>query len=267
MRTIAKFKKLTGNYKDYLKIDGYILYCFTNKTNQNLYVGITKNLLKRLQAYTSPSSIKYPIVRAIKKYGFANFNLDVLKILSTLEEACQEEFYWINELRKLDVKMYNICDGGMGVIGSKKYSGIDHANAKFNEIDIQNIFNEYHINKMSAGEISEKNKVNLLTVCKILKGQSYNKTSLPLVHKFGDMRDKKKEAVIKGVRGSKATGSKMDENSIIELFKLYFEENVTKIDLREKFDLTKSSLDKLLRGETWFWFTEPLFNRYKKGVL
>lgn len=91
------------------------LYLITNKVNEKLYIGITKlSINDRWKKHRKDSiNPKYPLQRAIKKYGEDNFAISTLvisdsrKYISSLEEPAIIAF----NSRKFG---YNVALGGYG---------------------------------------------------------------------------------------------------------------------------------------------------------
>ncbi|CAB4130069.1 grpIintron_endo, group I intron endonuclease [uncultured Caudovirales phage] len=91
------------------------LYKITNKVNGKLYIGITKLTLdQRWQQHCrDATNAKYPIHRAIDKYGTENFTIEVIqesedrKFISSLEESTILQF-------NSRENGYNVATGGYG---------------------------------------------------------------------------------------------------------------------------------------------------------
>lgn len=95
----------------------YKIYMYENKTDHKKYVGQTKNSLKERAGSTGHRYARCRhFYNAIKKYGFDNFTVTILKDNLTLEEANYWEDYYIQkyDLKNPD-KGYNINDGGNSV--------------------------------------------------------------------------------------------------------------------------------------------------------
>lgn len=93
----------------------YYIYVYENRLNGKVYIGQTNNLLERHAAHVRGNdSKKMPIDAAIKKYGIDNFSYWTISIVETIDEADQEEIFWIAEMRlHLGKSMvYNIRGGG-----------------------------------------------------------------------------------------------------------------------------------------------------------
>lgn len=100
--------------------NNYIVYKLT-APDDKFYIGITKNFKRRLKEH---GSSKYPIGRALRKYGKQNFKIEFLKEGITVVEALstEEELVGENEVRSDDC--YNLCLGG--VWSNNLLSGFNH---------------------------------------------------------------------------------------------------------------------------------------------
>lgn len=110
----------------------HYLYCLTNKINGKKYIGRTNNVRVRKNQHKNdsfnvncPRKYKTALAAAIRKYGWDNFNFEVL------EE--NESFIYINELEKKFIKEmntrspngYNLSTGGeFGFSGREYHSKI-----------------------------------------------------------------------------------------------------------------------------------------------
>ena len=92
------------------------IYMFTNKVNNKKYIGQTIDFNRRLQQHLRESkkdSCKYPLHKAIKKYGIENFDIKILHSNLTKEEMDEKEIFYIQEYKTLDRNYgYNISSGG-----------------------------------------------------------------------------------------------------------------------------------------------------------
>ena len=97
----------------------YILYEHVNKENGKKYIGITNNPLIRWRnkgiGYKPYKGSISKFWNAIEKYGWDNFEHNILLEGLTFEEACRKEK---EEISKYDIKkeLYNIAQGGNGGI-------------------------------------------------------------------------------------------------------------------------------------------------------
>lgn len=92
----------------------WTVYCHTNKINGKMYVGITskKNSKERWRNGKGYADTPH-FGAAIKKYGWDNFDHEIIAANLTEEEACNFEKLLIKQLNLLDDKYgYNISEGG-----------------------------------------------------------------------------------------------------------------------------------------------------------
>ena len=81
-----------------------IIYKLTNKINGKVYIGLTTrpfNIRMNQHKYDAIHNGKYPIHKAINKYGWDNFKKEIIDNASSLEELKLKEQYWI--------KYYDCC--------------------------------------------------------------------------------------------------------------------------------------------------------------
>jgi len=97
----------------------YCVYKHTNKINNKVYIGMTKNIKERWRnngiAYKPYNYNTRPFWNAINKYGWDNFTHEILIDGLTFEDACKKEIYFISRFhsRERD-KGYNVAIGGNG---------------------------------------------------------------------------------------------------------------------------------------------------------
>lgn len=96
------------------------IYKFTNKLNGKFYIGSSVNLRRRFANYFSLAYISgvknhLTISRALIKYGYFNFELEILEYCNTLDLLIREQYY-IDILKP----KYNIAKIASSTIGIKK---------------------------------------------------------------------------------------------------------------------------------------------------
>jgi group I intron endonuclease len=99
-----------------------IIYKATNKINGKVYIGQTIKLLKNRKYSHKSDALKnrYDIYfhRAIRKYGFDNFEWSILCKTDSVSKLNALEKFYIAAHRKMG-KVYNQTDGGDGTNGYK----------------------------------------------------------------------------------------------------------------------------------------------------
>jgi group I intron endonuclease len=133
-----------------------IVYCITNTTNGNQYVGQTKNELNRRWKEHLYEATKYntrPLYRAINKYGRDSFKIRILEELP-IEKLNEREAYWIEKLNTFN-NGYNATSGGDHFDHNeetKSKISIGMSNVERNEEWTNNI-TKAHLSKIEKGEL------------------------------------------------------------------------------------------------------------------
>lgn len=94
------------------------IYRWTNKNNGNIYVGSSINLSVRFYKYFSLGSLaksNRPIDRALLKYGFSGFSLEILEYCERKETLLEREQYYMDNLKP----EYNIVERAGSTLGYK----------------------------------------------------------------------------------------------------------------------------------------------------
>ena len=97
-----------------------IIYKATNKVNGKVYIGQTINSLEERKRKHKSDSKRIDIVfcRAIRKYGFDNFEWEILCRTNNRNKLNALEKFYIMCYRKIG-SVYNMTDGGDGTTGYK----------------------------------------------------------------------------------------------------------------------------------------------------
>jgi len=139
----------------------YCVYVHTNKANGKRYVGITCQ--KPTRRWNHGCNYQGHFGNAIKKYGWENFEHDVLLIDLSKDEACQWEKALIALWKTTDPEMgYNVTTGGdvnydISKIGRQHMSA--SAKRRFEDpIEIQKN-RERGIKQFSTAEAIEKDRI------------------------------------------------------------------------------------------------------------
>lgn len=96
------------------------IYLYKNKINNKMYVGQTSNLALRKQQHKSASHNKYPIDKAINKYGIENFEFQVLVEICRMsyqeykKDIDELETFYMNKFRNEGFVLYNMTKKGGG---------------------------------------------------------------------------------------------------------------------------------------------------------
>jgi group I intron endonuclease len=97
----------------------YTLYLYTNKTNYKCYIGISKNIKRRIVEHKRFAGKLY-FHYALKKHGYDSFYFDILDDTSkTYKELQEKEIYWISYFKDHGIELYNLTNGGDGVCATR----------------------------------------------------------------------------------------------------------------------------------------------------
>lgn len=89
--------------------DACLIYKLTNTKNNKVYIGQTKNSLrKRIIAHITHSknntkSKKHHLQFALQKYGYDNFQIDIVEVCKQ-EQLNEREIFWISYYHSTDPK-------------------------------------------------------------------------------------------------------------------------------------------------------------------
>lgn len=91
----------------------YIVYIHINKINHKRYIGITSQTLAQRSKNGEGYKTSSHFYHAIQKYGWDNFEHQILYTGLTKEEACKKEVELIKEFNTMNAKYgYNLTTGG-----------------------------------------------------------------------------------------------------------------------------------------------------------
>lgn len=137
----------------------WYVYKHTNLLNSKSYIGITsQSVQRRWQNGYGYSLNNQLFAKAIKKYGWENFEHTILEECSSLEEANRQERYWINYYHTYIgdplCNGYNMTLGGDGTTG---YICSDEAKEKIRSKATGRLHSEETKQKISEATTGEHN--------------------------------------------------------------------------------------------------------------
>lgn len=136
----------------------FYVYCITNKLNKKVYIGKSKDALKRFRIHlkiVKGGKEKYPrkyhaIHAAITKYGIENFTFEILHEINTETKAFDLE---MKEISFIDLdKRYNLSNGGEGNSGWKH---TEKSKKKMSKARKGKKFTTEHRAALSAAQLGE----------------------------------------------------------------------------------------------------------------
>jgi len=142
-----------------------VVYCLTNKINGKKYIGKTIDYEKRMGEHKRDFR-KYNrlISRAINKYGWENFDKEVIECVNVADDLCELEKKYIKEHNTLHPNGYNLTEGGEGGVlseESRKICSIKKKEWWDNNPEQKKITSKRHKGKKVSKESIEKMKKNM----------------------------------------------------------------------------------------------------------
>ena len=94
-----------------------IIYKIQNKINGKIYIGQTIGTLEHRMSQHKANNKKTSVIgNAIQKYGWDNFDVEVIDEAETIEELNNKEIYWIGYYKSLSPNGYNLELGGRNAL-------------------------------------------------------------------------------------------------------------------------------------------------------
>ncbi len=91
-----------------------VIYKITNLIDGKNYVGQTINFNQRIGQHKRGKQF---IDKAIQKYGWKNFTVEIVEECTSLEQLNKREIFWIAAFNSKVPNGYNLTDGGDGIFG------------------------------------------------------------------------------------------------------------------------------------------------------
>jgi group I intron endonuclease len=221
-------------------MSNFYIYIVHNIVNNKVYVGQTTNLRKRWNHHRSTASSitkkKWPLHRAIVKYGIESFVFTLIQEVQNKDELDLAEQYWIKHFNSRDRNYgYNLTDGGNGPSGAKRS---EETKQKMRISKLGKKRSAEDRQKMSDG----RRGIPLSTTHKQSMSKSrQNKYNGEDNNFYGKHHsDKSKEKI-----------GKLKIEDVISIRKEYQLGNVTKQELAIKYNVLVDSIANVISKRTW----------------
>lgn len=216
-----------------------IVYCYTNKINNKKYIGQT---LWEKQRYNQHKQCYEDSVfhRAIQKYGFENFEYEILYTSDNIEELNQQEQKFIKELNTLVPNGYNVDNGGRNNIHGehKKDSKILMSEAKgaLTEEEVKMLRLEY-LNNGCPTELYKKYFSNKISSFQAFLNIWCGKRYTYIMPEVFELRKNKH--------------TKLNKEKAHEIKELIKQGNLTYREIGELYGVSRSTIQDIQQGKTW----------------
>ena len=219
-----------------------IIYCYTNLINGKKYVGQTINPEKRYNQHKSSAfnekdkDYNTPLHRAFRKYGYDNFNYEIILSTSSLDILNELEIYFIDKYKTQVPNGYNILEGG------------NNSSRIFNE--------EAKINMMKAhASLTEEEVVELRIAYKEKESPSviYNNKYKDRMHFQSFLNiwtGKRYSSIMPEVFADRGRHTKLNEEKVKQI-KMEIAEGKSYRKIAENFNVSPSTIADIAHGRTW----------------
>lgn len=219
-----------------------IIYCYTNLINGKKYVGQTINPKKRYNQHKSSAfnekdkDYNTPLHRAFRKYGYDNFNYEVILSTSSLDILNELEIYFIAKYKTQVPNGYNILEGG------------NNSSRILNE--------ETKINMMKAhANLTEDEVIELRIAYKEKESPSviYNNKYKDRMHFQSFLNiwtGKRYASIMPEVFADRGRHTKLNEEKVKQI-KTEIAEGKSYRKIAENFNISPSTIADIAHGRTW----------------
>jgi group I intron endonuclease len=242
------------------KNESTFMYCIENTITGKLYIGYSTNPDKRWADHLRIAiggKEKYPsysyVHKAIAKYGDKNFIFSVFAYYNNVSEAKEAEKYWIEEMKKQSIPLYNLTNGGDGAVGyipteatlkkmSESHISIMHTDASKKKMsktrrarsyigENTSFFGKHHT-EAAKKKVSEANKGNTAFL-----GKNHNQDTI-IIMKANSQGEGNNSAIINAA-------------IVMELRTKYATGNYSYKELANEYGLRKQHVGDIIRGTIW----------------
>jgi len=263
----------------------YYIYKIVNQINGKMYIGYTNDIKRRVAEHIKSSRLHISntncqyIHKAIKKYGFKNFTLNIINCANTKKRIIELEMAYIKYYESFGLQGYNLTKGGDGRSGPcsketieklKKYKASDEVrkkisethkknknnagansfSAKLTDSDIHEIRNLHYNENLSNVEIAKKYNVKPCSIGKIINGLTWKNVSInPSIQKKVDQINKYPAKIRRSINSHK---TKLNVDDVIKIRKFYDEEKLSLTKIHQLYpELSYSTICYVARRISW----------------
>lgn len=243
-------------------------YCYkiTNLSNNKIYIGKAVNVGERWRKHKVSANRQDPndyfyLHRAMNKYGFDQFKIEIIGEYLNEEESLQREIQFIKLFNSNNREIgYNLTEGGEGSSGFK-HSVESRQKMSQTKIDMNlsgenNPFYGQKHTSESKFKMSLFQKEYFKTHKHPWTGRSHTdetrqKISFSSIGKEISLEPRKK--ISKTNKGDTRfiTTSKLSESNVTEIKNLLLTSDLTHKEIAEKFSVSRTTITLINNGKTW----------------
>lgn len=226
-----------------------VVYKWENLLNNKIYIGKSVDIAKRLREYRYEVNRGHtrPIISAMRKYGFENFQFSIIEECDSLtnEQLLEREQYWIEFYdAKNPNKGYNLLDATETPL--EIYSqGSKNVKARLNEEKVLDIREMIFIQNISPAEVYKMyaNEISYDAFCKAYRGNTWLNVDTSMIRNINS------EVERKGKKKAKLT-----KDDVKEIRRLAEGEHWSVSEIYDNKFLgvcTKGTIKRVVDYETW----------------
>lgn len=226
-----------------------IVYKTTNLINNKIYVGKDS---KNNPKYYGSGRI---LLLAIKKYGKDNFKKEIIEHCKNLKELSDREVFWITELKSTDRGVgYNIL---IHSGGGKNWDGPHPMKGKNISDEVKKKISLSHMGKTLSKEHREsisKNHHDVTGENNPMFGKTHTDEVREIIRNAHTGRIANKETKLKMSlmrRGEGNSRSKLTKEQVIEIRRLFFDENIKQSVLAREYNVLLPCIGKIVKYINW----------------
>lgn len=222
------------------------IYKFTNKINNKIYIGQSKNIETRYKRhlYDAKNGATTVFHAAIRKYGIENFSFEIVKECK-IEELDELEKFYISNFNSLIPNGYNMQTGGKITNNEPYYS--------FKQADIFVIYDLLKNTEKSLEEIGELYNVTGRMIGLINSGIEYCQNDIQYpIRNSEKSKEIQKTEVAKKICGEQSYRATISEETAYDIiYDLTYNLNLTSVQIAEKYKVGIDVVKDINRYKSW----------------
>lgn len=227
------------------------IYKILNTVNNKIYIGQSISPHKRLKAHYAdaihPTKKKFLLQKAMVKYGFDVFSLEIIEECNNSTNADDREIYWIDKYDSRNTKNgYNIAAGGYGGRGLKHSIEWKEMMSKIQIGRKLSIESKKKISEANNGENNGMYEKSHTSLTREKMSSSQNKSRSIRGPLSEDHRKKIKESIANSNKNRLKNGSISLELKT-KIFEMYKSCKYTKNKIAELVGLKPNTVIKIIR--------------------
>lgn len=224
------------------------IYKWQNRTNGKVYIGKSVDVAKRIREYrheVNRGSTR-PIIAALRKYGFDNFDFSIVEQCDELsnEQLLEREQYWMDYYDSQNLeKGYNLLDSTETPLEAFS-QGSKNVKARLNEEKVLAIREMIYLQNISPAEIYKMfaNEISYDAFKKAYRGDTWKNVDTSMIRNINSEVERKGKPK-----------AKLTKKDVIDIRRLAEEEHWTISEIYDKYlgICTRDTIKRVVNYETW----------------